>query len=161
MIRGQRLRVGDIEGSVTDPAVLQRLVEGIRVHDRAPGGVHKNRRRLHHRKLPPADHVAGFLGQRGMDADEIGFPEERFQVHLPCVHVGDFDPLGRSVVVEHLHAEPGRPAGNRLPDPSHADNPKRRPVHIVAQEQQRVPGAPFPGLHVLGPFDDPAGGSHQ
>ena len=80
------------------------------------------------------------------------------------VEVGD--PTGEAGVaarvVEHLHTEPGGPAGHRLADATEADDPERRAVDVDAEEVADVEAGPAALAEVgLGIRRPPRRGQHE
>src|SRR5690606_38252237 len=135
------------EPGAPDPALLHRLQQGIRLHDRSAGSVDQHRTRLHAPELFTADHPASLLVQRDVQADKVALSEQGVQ----------FPPLGPELllnlgtaprsVIKDAHIETTRASGNRLPDPAEPDDTQRRTVDIRPQVAHRLPRAPGARAH--------------
>ena len=100
---------------------------------------------------------------RAIDRDDV-HPGEHLVEALP---IGGLKILGdpradrRAVVVVDLHAEGAGPAGHRLADPAHADDPKPLSRQSAAHHPCRGPALELARLNRPGAFHDPAGDGHH
>ena len=124
--------------------------ERLAVDDRAARGVDQDRGRLHQREGLGADQVAGARGQRQVDRDEVRAAQQVLEVVLVAR-------LGR----EHLHAEAGGAARDRLADAAEADDPERRAGDVGAEEAAGIPGVPLAAVRERRRLGDPARRRHQ
>jgi len=117
-------------------------------------------RRLHRTQLTLADHLTRVIGQRDMQRDEICLPQEIVQ--FDTLGAADFLVRLRTRRVQHAHIEAGGAAGDRATDLPEANDPERRAMHVVAEQQVRIPCAPSRITHEPLRLDDPArDGEHQ
>src|SRR3990172_6416835 len=136
------LLLEDVKPGGPDPPLAQRLRQGQRVHDRPAGGVHQDGGALHHLQLLPADEVARLAHERHVDADEVPLPQHLLErpVLAPPLRLPLLPP--DHIVVEDAHVKASCPAGHGAADAAQADQSQRRTVHVLAQEEHRLPGAP-------------------
>ena len=127
--RGQWLGVGDVEGCGCEALVLQGFREGVRVYQRAAGGVDEDRRRLHLVEGIGVDEVSGFGREGRMEGDDVGLGQ-----------------LGRDVAIppnrSHVHAEGGGSMGDGAADAARTDDHEPRASELEAQELRGFPRPP-------------------
>src|ERR687890_1321796 len=113
-----------VEARGEDPTVCQGFRQGSLVNDGTARGVDEDGLGFHSPQLGLADKVVRRLGERGMDGDEIGCLEQFVEVEV----AGSELPLGLlppgAVVVEDVHPEAFRAAGDGLSDPAKPDDTK-------------------------------------
>ena len=129
-----RLDVLDVQPGRADPALAQGPGQGRFVDDSATGGVDECGRRLHQAQLALADQVARLRRRRDVERDDVALAEQVIE-RDPARPLGV---AGRPAVVDDRHAEPGRPTCDGLADLPVADDPERRTMDVVAQEQVEV-----------------------
>ena len=128
-----------------DPALAQGALERGGVDDRPAGGVHEIGGVAHRAQLGLADQAARLLGERTVQADEVGLGEQ----------------LGRAIAVaageENLAAETLEAPRDRGPDAPGADDPDGRAVQVAADEDVGLPGRPFACADDALALGEPAG----
>jgi hypothetical protein len=72
---GQRLFGEDVERCTAEVAAAERLDDGVLIDDSAPRRVDKDRSGAHRRDVVLADHVAGLVGERDVDAHGVTLGE--------------------------------------------------------------------------------------
>ena len=137
---------------------LQRVDQGMFVHDIAPGDVHEDAGFLHHSQCLGVDQVVGLLAAGHRHDHEIR--GHCFgHLYLPRGQAGVFD--AGSVVEHHLHVKAMVAApGDRLADPPEADDSKAFSADVGSQHLHRPPAIPTPGPQQPFPLPQPPGG-HQ
>ena len=78
---GQGLLGEHVQPRAADAVCLQGVVQGVLVHQIAPGGVHQHGGGLHLGDAVGVHDVVGLLGIGDMDADGVGGGEQLIQVH--------------------------------------------------------------------------------
>ncbi|MNZ60895.1 hypothetical protein D3C78_789710 [compost metagenome] len=143
----QRLLLVDIQPGAEDAFFLQRLDQRRFVDHLAAGDVDQDGAGFHQLKLALADQLAGGVGQRHHQADEIGLAEQFVEAAVARGELLFQFRLAVVAVVEHLHAEAEVPApGDGCADAAEAEDAELLAVHVDA-ELRGVDGAlPLAGL---------------
>ena len=81
VVRRSRLLLEYVDRRSGDLAVRQRPVQGFLVDDRPARRVDEEGGRLHQRELARADQLPRLLVERAVHAHEVGFAQQRVQVH--------------------------------------------------------------------------------
>ena len=141
-----RFPLEHVQARGPDGAGAERRSQGPLVDDRPAGGVDEHRGRFHPPEPFSVDQAGGALGQRQVDGDEVGGPEQRVEIgpanaeflfevgSAPFVPIEDF----------HAEPEPGT-ASDRLADATHAEDAERTSVDLLAAQEHRSPALVPPG----------------
>ena len=132
-----------VEPRGEDPAVFEGRGERLLVDDRSACGVHDDRVRTEQAKPAVVDQVPCRVRERHVERDDVALPEEVVDVGAPARRSGVV-----TRVVEHLHAEAGRPSCDGLADAAVPDHAERRAVDVAAEVLVDPPAEPSPAAQV-------------
>lgn len=152
----------DVEAGSGDCFIAKRFDKGGFIDNGAAGGVDENGGRLHESEFGGADEVAGFRGQRDMEADVVGFAKQLFLGHAAGAEFGfEFGREWGGVGIEDVHGETASAAGDGLSDAAHAEDAESAVVDVLADKEVDEPFAPFAGVNEGVALDDTAGRGHE
>src|SRR5438067_10821550 len=117
-----------------DPAGDELSHQCLLVDDRAAGRVDEGGTVAEEPQPPGVQQAASLVGQRQMQRDGVGLPEQVVELAPTFFTL----PAG---VVEHAHVEGRGTRRNGSADPAQADDPKRRPRDVAAEEVRLGPTA--------------------
>jgi len=157
-----RLDREDIERRAANPALAQRLGQGVGLDERAAGRVDQDRLGAHPPQLRRADHPARLGGQFGVAGDDRAGGEQIIEF------VHEFDPeRGRfrrgdvGIVGDDVHRKRRLTLARHLaPDAAEADDPQRAPLQLDPPRLMPIfpanPGADalVVARHLLGEIED-------
>ena len=129
-----------VERRTAQMAGLDRLHQGVLVHDPAARRVDQPRAGFHQRELVSPDQLFGLRGPRQVDRDEVGLDQQRLE-RRHHVHTDLFRAIGRHVGVERdqPHPERGGPGRHERPDSAEADEPEGLPRELDALPLSSLP----------------------
>ena len=133
LTRHGRLLGEDVETGAQPPAhelAHQRLL----VDDRAAGRVDEARAVAEETQSPGVQQVARLVGQWQVQRDGVGLREQVVELAPTFLTLP-------ARVVEHTHVEGRGTRRNGSADPAQADDPKRRPGYVAAEEVRLGPAA--------------------
>ena len=137
---------GSVTSSAAPPIWPAFVDQRVGVDHLAARGVDEHSVGLHQGELAGADQAAGLVGQRRVERDEVGSPEQLVERSLARV--------------QHGHPEPlGAPADG-LADAAPADHPERR-VDVGAPAARRARTSSTPRAHRALAVADPPGARHE
>ena len=139
-------------------AAVQGVGQILFVDERASAGIDDDSRGFHERNRFPVDKVAGRVGQRAMECDNIAFGEKSFQSY-------GFDIIGQLFFSfrgfgQYNHAECVCDAGYRTAYIAESDNADTFPGQFengIFQETEIFATGPFAGFYTPGVIGDVAG----
>ena len=145
----QRLGRIYVDGSAGDFTGFYAVSDCLRIHAAAASAVDDAHAVLHFGDSVSVEHFFGFLGQRSMNRDVIGFCEQRIQIdklnaNLMRTFFGDI-----GIVTDSGHFHSLHTFGNTAADAANADNAQRFTLHLNAVEGFAVPFALLNGLMSL------------
>ena len=139
-----------IERGAGDVAAVEQFLEGHFVDQAAAGAIDDADARLALQQIFAAEDVAGAVGERRVQADEIGPGQQFIQRHLGHAHVlGAFRGEER-IEGDHLHLQAQGAIGNDAADVAGADEAQRFCRHFDAHEAVLFPLAGLGGGIGLG-----------
>ena len=153
-----RLHLEHVEGGAADMAGLEGRGQRALVDQAAARAVDDAHALLGLGKRCRVDDVAGLVGERGVQGDEIGAAQQVVELHL--LHAQLHGALGRQEGIEgdHLHLQADGAVGDDGADVAAADHAQRLGVELDAQELRLLPLAALGGAVGLG---DLAGERHH
>ena len=153
-----RLHLEHVEGGAADVARLEGRGQRALVDQAAARAVDDAHALLGLGQRGGVDDVAGPVGERGVQRDEIGAAQQ--VVELDLLHAQLHGALGREEGIEgdHLHLEADGAVGDDGADVAAADHAQRLGVELDAQELRLLPLAGLGGAVGLG---DLAGERHH
>ena len=143
-VGGRRLDLENIECGSSDMAGLERIMQGVFSDESTAGAVHDADAFFAKGEAAGVEHVAGFIGERHMHADEVGLREEAVDIldKLDLEAAGAAD--GKiGIVGENAHAEGHGAAGKLRADAAHAENAEGFVVELDALVFFAVPASGF------------------
>ena len=150
---GKRLLGENVQGRARDRPLFERGGERVEVHDLATRGVDHDCAGLHPTERLGADQPARLLGERRVERDDVGGPEQLVEVDEAGAG-GARGRLGRERVVrDDGHAEGAGPAGHLAADPSDPDEAECLGAKLSAGELR---ARPLAGADAAVGIDDPA-----
>ena len=131
-------------------ALFQHLLQGRLVDQAAARAVDDSNSGLGLREILARQYIAGLVGERRVERDEIGAREQGVELDLLHPHVER--PLRRQerIVGDHLHPEPQRPVGDDRADIAGADQAQCLARQLDAHEPVLLPFAVLGGAVGLG-----------
>ena len=140
-----RLALVDVKTGTGDHSLPQRVGEGPFIHNRSARRVDQDPGPLHLAQPLRIHEMARFGQQRHMQRNEVtsrekivkSGDERRSELALRVL-------VASRIVVQDGHREALRASRERPADPPHADDPKRRVVHVLPGEHERRPPAVLP-----------------
>ena len=135
-----------VDGSAGDFAGFYAVSDSLRIHAAAASAVDDAHAVLHFGDSVSVEHFFGFLGQRRMNRDVIGFGEQRIQIdklnaNLMRTLFGDIGIVANGGHFHSLHT-----FGNAAANAANADDAQRFALHLNAVEGFAVPFAFLNGL---------------
>ena len=138
-ILGRRLDREHVEGGAGDMAGIERRPQRRLVDQPAARAIDDAHAAAHFLERLLVDDVPGLLGERRVQGDEIGAPEQLVELDLLDAEIGR--PLGRQERIEgdHLHLQPVRAVGDDRADIAAADDAERLAGDLDAHEAVLLP----------------------
>ena len=158
----ERLIFKDVESSAGDFTVFKRRNESGFIHDGTTGCVDEKGGRLHPVKLGSVKEGARLWKERHVQADEIGFREERVHVaEFRVDRIFNFLRSANRIRIDHLHLETGAAAGNGMANAAETDNTESLAPNIGAAELIEIPALPISGTSEKFTFAEAASDGHE
>ena len=136
---GARLGDEDVEAGAGDPALGQRVGQGLLVDQAAAGGVDDAYARLDGRQLLLADQAQGLRGPRQVHRDEVALPQQLVQPDQAYAELRRPGRLDVRVVGDQPGAEGGHALGEQHADPAEPDHPDGLALHLDAGVLRPLP----------------------
>ena len=129
----------DVERRPANLPALQRGAQRRLVHQPAPGAVDDQDALFCLGQRLGRQHIAGLVGQRGVQGDQVGASQELVEFDL--LHPNLDGALGRQerVVADHLHPQAVGPVGHDRADVAAADDPEGLGVELHPHEAVFLP----------------------
>ncbi len=135
-----RLLLEHIDGRGGDALRCERLDQRRLVHDRPARRVDEQRTRLHQPELARADQVLGLVAEQAVDGDDVGFPQQRVEVHHLDAQVRHRGLRNIRIVAQMHHVPWLGQAKHLLADVADADDAQ----HFAGQSVAEKIGFLFP-----------------